>query len=304
MLRLERLWEQQNRTPVLLISGAIILAIALLDWWTKPYVSLGFFYLFPIMLTAGFLPRWVVVLLAAVCAVLSELFSSLDPADSIIRSGFEALALAGCGLFVAELLRNRRLMLEAEERLRILVETSPAAIVTVDERGFIERANRAAVELIIPRDGDLVGNPIAAFLPELHHALRGEEGPQFRASMQCRGHRGNGESFLADVWFSTYKEGSAPKLAAIIADLAEERGVSGANPAVVANHHERIPLNAREVDVLRLLVQGLANKEIASRIEISESAVKNALQQLFSKTDVRTRSQLVRVALERYRDLL
>jgi PAS domain S-box-containing protein len=303
MLRLERLWEQQNRAPVLLISGAIILAIALLDWWTKPYVSLGFFYLFPIMLTAGFLPRWIVVLLAVVCAVLSELFSSLDPKDSIIRSGFEALALAGCGLFVAELLRNRRLMLEAEERLRILVETSPAAIVTVDERGFIERANRAAVELIIPRDGGLVGNPIAAFLPELHHALRGEEGPQFRASMQCRGHRGNGESFLADVWFSTYKEGSAPKLAAIIADLAEERGVGGANP-IAANHHERIPLNAREVDVLRLLVQGLANKEIASRIEISESAVKNALQQLFGKTDVRTRSQLVRVALERYRDLL
>jgi two-component system sensor kinase FixL len=303
MLRLERLWEQTNRIPVLLISGAIILGIALLDWWTKPYVSLGFFYLFPIMLTAGFLPRWAVVLLGVVCAVLSELFSSLDPADSIIRSGFEALALAGCGLFVAELLRNRRLMLEAEERLRILVETSPAAIVTVDERGFIERANRAAVELIAPRNGDLLGNPIAAFLPELHHALRGEEGPQFRASMQCRGHRGNGESFLADVWFSTYKEGSAPKLAAIIADLAEERGVSGAN-LVAANHQERIPLSTREIDVLRLLVQGLANKEIASRMEISESAVKNALQQLFAKTDVRTRSQLVRVALERYRDLL
>jgi DNA-binding NarL/FixJ family response regulator len=121
--------------------------------------------------------------------------------------------------------------------------------------------------------------------------------------MQCRGRRGDGESFLADVWFSTYKEGATPKLAAIIADLTEERGVSASN-SVVANHHERIPLNAREVEVLRLLVQGLANKEIASRMDISESAVKNTLQQLFAKTDVRTRSQLVRVALERYRDLL
>ena len=36
---------------------------------------------------------------------------------------------------------------EAQERIRILVETSPAAIVTVDERGFIELANRAAAEL-------------------------------------------------------------------------------------------------------------------------------------------------------------
>jgi two-component system nitrate/nitrite response regulator NarL len=53
-----------------------------------------------------------------------------------------------------------------------------------------------------------------------------------------------------------------------------------------------------------LLVQGLANKEIAGRMEISESAVKNAIQQLFAKTGVRTRSQLVRVALEQYRRAL
>jgi two-component system nitrate/nitrite response regulator NarL len=58
------------------------------------------------------------------------------------------------------------------------------------------------------------------------------------------------------------------------------------------------------MDVLRLLVQGLANKEIAARMEISESTVKNTLQQLFAKTNVRTRAQLVRVALEQYRDTL
>jgi two-component system nitrate/nitrite response regulator NarL len=39
-------------------------------------------------------------------------------------------------------------------------------------------------------------------------------------------------------------------------------------------------------------------------MEISESAVKNTLQQLFAETQVRTRGQLVRVAMERYRDLL
>jgi DNA-binding NarL/FixJ family response regulator len=67
---------------------------------------------------------------------------------------------------------------------------------------------------------------------------------------------------------------------------------------------ERPSLNARELDVLRLVVQGLANKKIASRAEISESAVKNTPQQLFGKTQVRTRSQLARVASERYQDLL
>jgi len=59
-----------------------------------------------------------------------------------------------------------------------------------------------------------------------------------------------------------------------------------------------------ETEVLKLVVQRLANKEIASRMEISESAVKNTLQQLFGKTAVWTRSQVVTVALERYRDLL
>lgn len=110
--------------------------------------------------------------------------------------------------------------------MRVLVETSPAAIVTVDERGFIELANQAASELIAPNDGQLIGQPIAAFLPELHHALRPEEGTQFRSSMQCRRHRGNGESFLAEVWFSSYKEGTTPKLAAIIADVSEEQNVA------------------------------------------------------------------------------
>jgi two-component system, LuxR family, sensor kinase FixL len=300
----EQIWEQKSRAAVLAASGVAVLAIAALDWWTKPYFSLGFLYLFPIMLAAGFLPRWAIVVLGIGCALLSERFSNLDPSDSTVRLTFETLALCGCGLFTSEVLRNRRLSVSSQEQLRVLVETSPAAIVTVDERGFIELANRAAIELMAPRDGHLIGYPIAAFLPELHHALRWEDRPQFRTSMQCRGHRGNGETFLADVWFSSYKDGAKPKLAAIIADVSEEQVHPAATNSVTSDQQARTQLSNRELDALRLVVQGLANKEIASRMEISESAVKNTLQQLFAKTEVRTRSQLVRVALERYRDLL
>ena len=300
MLQLERVWEESNRNSVLLISGAIIAIVALVDWWTKPYVSLGFLYLFPIILVAAFLPRWAVAVLGVVCAVLAEVFSSLEP--SLVRLTFETLALAGCGLFVAELLRNRRLTMGTQAKLKALVETSPAAIVTIDEHGFIELANQAAGDLMMPRDGKLVGAPIAAFLPELHHGLRLEEAPQFRASMQCQGHRGNGELFTANVWFSTYKEGTAHRLAAIIADTAEETPVSSYPSTAESNG--RPALSARELDVIRLLVQGLANKEIAARMVISESTVKNTLQLLFAKTNVRTRAQLVRVALETYREEL
>jgi len=60
----------------------------------------------------------------------------------------------------------------------------------------------------------------------------------------------------------------------------------------------------RERQVLTLVFEGLANKEIADRLNISESSVKASLQQLFEKTGVRTRSQLVRVALEQYKNQL
>jgi two-component system, NarL family, nitrate/nitrite response regulator NarL len=63
-------------------------------------------------------------------------------------------------------------------------------------------------------------------------------------------------------------------------------------------------LTERERQVLAFVFEGLANKQIADRLGVSESAVKASLQQLFGKTGVRTRSQLVRVALERYRDQL
>lgn len=56
----------------------------------------------------------------------------------------------------------------------------------------------------------------------------------------------------------------------------------------------------RERQILGFLIEGLANKEMGSRLSVSESAVKAALQVLFNKTGVRTRSQLVRVALEQF----
>jgi two-component system nitrate/nitrite response regulator NarL len=54
--------------------------------------------------------------------------------------------------------------------------------------------------------------------------------------------------------------------------------------------------------VLSLVFEGLANKEIAEQIGVSASSVKATLQQLFSKMGVRTRSQLVRIALEQHKD--
>ena len=70
--------------------------------------------------------------------------------------------------------------------------------------------------------------------------------------------------------------------------LAEQPGDSH-------GHHD---LSSRDREVWNGVVEGLTNKEIASRVHISEALVKVTLQQLFEKYGVRTRGQLVRIALE------
>jgi two-component system, NarL family, nitrate/nitrite response regulator NarL len=66
-----------------------------------------------------------------------------------------------------------------------------------------------------------------------------------------------------------------------------------------ADMHGPELLTERAQRVLQGVFEGLGNKEIGARLGVSESAVKTTLQQLFRKTGVRTRSQLVRIALER-----
>jgi DNA-binding NarL/FixJ family response regulator len=67
----------------------------------------------------------------------------------------------------------------------------------------------------------------------------------------------------------------------------------------LAPHETREILTQRERQVLAGVFEGLTNKKIAAHIGVSEGTVKATLQQLFQKTQVRTRSQLVRAAMER-----
>jgi LuxR family maltose regulon positive regulatory protein len=53
------------------------------------------------------------------------------------------------------------------------------------------------------------------------------------------------------------------------------------------------PLTARELEVLRLLAQGLSNKEIAGRLVVAPSTIKQHLRNIYGKLDAHSRTQAV-----------
>jgi two-component system, NarL family, nitrate/nitrite response regulator NarL len=63
-------------------------------------------------------------------------------------------------------------------------------------------------------------------------------------------------------------------------------------------------LTDRDRALLRYVLEGLTNREIGVNLEISEGAVKASLRLLFEKVNVKSRTQLVKVALEQYQDQL
>jgi PAS domain S-box-containing protein len=110
----------------------------------------------------------------------------------------------------------------AEEQLAFLIESSPAAILTMTAEGEILLANPAAHRLLGVAGGSLPGKRIARYIPDLGSIPCIDDAAKiFRTEMQTRGHRENGEVFLADVFFSTYSTPVGPRLAALLVDSSE-----------------------------------------------------------------------------------
>ena len=228
-----------SRRAVLLRAGLMIALIAVADWRIEDNFQLGFLYLFPMLLIGSVLNRWQIGAVAAACTILAEAFDPYrwSPATGVPRDILMFAAFFGMGLFVDELVRSRqsawqhlqdiesaaKARQDAEEQLKILVESSPAAILTMDDQGHILLANEASHRLLGLPSGSLPGASIRSYLPALVNVPAPHpDKPAFRTVMQCRGRRADGEVFLADVWFSTYRTSAGSRLAAMVVDTSEE----------------------------------------------------------------------------------
>lgn len=229
----------RSRTANVLLVTALILCIGIADSSLNANVRFGLAYLLPVVLAGRLLNRWFALAVAVLCAVLAELFDGLSWSVpfGLTRDVLYVGAFTSIGLFTAEITERRRAAVihlrnlnrenqarrEAEEQLENLVESSPVAIVTADAEGSILLANNTAHRLFGLPMGTLPGTGIAPYLPSLSKVPQPGEGRQsFRTMMQCKGMRQDGEAFLADVWFSTYRTSAGPRLAAMIVDASDD----------------------------------------------------------------------------------
>jgi len=88
-------------------------------------------------------------------------------------------------------------------------------------------------------------------------------------------------------------------LKAIRAVHAGQTYLPAAVAASLAAQMPRPDLSAREVQVLELIVQGLANKQIAYSLSIAEHTVKNHVKNILSKLGVQDRTQAATAAIQR-----
>jgi DNA-binding NarL/FixJ family response regulator len=88
-------------------------------------------------------------------------------------------------------------------------------------------------------------------------------------------------------------------LKAIRAVHAGQTYLPAAVAAALAAQMPRPDLSAREIQVLELIVRGLANKQIAYSLSIAEHTVKNHVKNILSKLGVQDRTQAATAAIQR-----
>jgi two-component system, LuxR family, sensor kinase FixL len=231
-----------NRTKVLIACLLLAALITLGERFIVRAVSLSILYVLPLTISAVFLSRWQIFLAAAAATILAEQFGATPwQGDIVARLSTGLMAFGGVGLLVAEIVRRRQVQAEgikrlgeagilrrkAEEDARALIESSPAAIITVDATGHIEMTNKAAKRLLALGPEPAAGQNIGDYFPVLGDLMRSKRVRSKRevalasTMVEGGGRRCNGEAFFAQMWLSSYQGESGAKLAVVVADVSE-----------------------------------------------------------------------------------
>jgi|688.fasta_scaffold48155_5 signal transduction histidine kinase len=227
-----------QRRRVLPVALLIIAVLAAVEWYFSFDFSLGVLYTIPVLVASAALNRWQIVLFGLFAALARAPFTPAASAvEGLLKFAMAAIAYTCTGLLLVEMSNSRRRLLEAfakvqleqdlrrraQEQLRILAESSPAAILTLDARATVLAANRAADDMLGVGADALVGTRVDANFPMFGHALRVASSHRLiRTSVTGWAQRANEQHFPIQAWFSVYGHEHERCLAAIVVDMSEE----------------------------------------------------------------------------------
>jgi two-component system sensor kinase FixL len=231
----ERLIESKRVLPLALVALA---ALTLIESYYKLDYSLGIFYTIPVVVAAGSLNRLQIILFGLLCACARGWFTpAASGVEFLLKFAMASIAYCGSGLLVVEMSNNRRRLIEnyarlklekdlrhrAEEQLRALAESSPAAILTINAEAEVQAANLAAHEMLGYAPNSLVGEKVDSNFPMFANALRlAMKDRAVRTSITGWAQRRDEHIFPIQAWISVHGQGEGRCLAAIVVDMSEE----------------------------------------------------------------------------------
>jgi DNA-binding NarL/FixJ family response regulator len=188
----------------------------------------------------------------------------------LIRDGLAAVLRAESGLQVVAEAANGEEAIEAYARLRPDIVLMDLRMPVMDgltaTRAILADDPNARIIVLTTYDGD----------EDIHRAL-------------AAGARG----YLLKDMMRT-------ELLNVIRAVARgQRGIPAPVAARLAEHTPRIGLTPRELEVLRLVADGLSNAQVAERIGRTEGTVKVHLKNILQKLEVKDRTEAVTTALRR-----
>ncbi|MGE0393369.1 MAG: ATP-binding protein [Vicinamibacterales bacterium] len=227
-----------QRSRVLPVAFALVGVLAAIEWYSRLDFSLGILYTIPVLIAATVLNRWQIVLFALAAALVRAPFTpSASSLEAFLKFTMASIAYAATGMLLVEVSNNRRRLLDAfgqvqreqhlrrkaEEQLRIMAESSPAAILTLNARSEVLAANRAAHDMLGEAPGALEGRQVDGSFPMFANALKATSFERMvRTSVTGLARRRDGHLFPIQAWFSVYGRGEERCLAAIVVDMSEE----------------------------------------------------------------------------------
>jgi len=184
-----------------------------------------------------------------------------------------------------------------ESLKEIIAKRSAPGVLVLDLEGRLLYSNQEALELLVVLQGGDGGEVVPREVYDLCGRLKGhakQTGAVFGVIMHGGG-AGEAEAHcsLRAFLLGDHREGSSPAghVMVLLEKINRNRQVD------VEKARLKFQLSKRETEVVRLICQGLGNREIAAAIFISEFTVKDHLKSIMRKMDVGSRNEIVAALL-------